>query len=322
MAMRTWWKAAAAAAVVLLVALVAWQAWPRPRPIATITTAPMSLVGGFAPRSAFAVASNCNPTFDGFASTFLPGKSSFGRRACASAALTTDGPDGWYFPTTAAHFVSRGLPAPDQIFNLGIASGNATDYLGGAALTANGTPLYQQNISTGTWTHKRVGFNQTNAQRFAFETGAGPNPAATSVAWLLYLHDVTVPAVSGRTVFVLSSPAAGSAAWIDHTTGNLFRLRSTAGSPAFVNAPAANIMMLVVWNRTAGTYRAYTTQEQVNGTYDASIADGRKGLGGALNSGGASSTGGFSLAAYWTGANAELVDTKATLTALGATLPY
>lgn len=86
----------------------------------------------------------------------------------------------------------------------GIASGNPIDWYlcqeaagnlassgAGLVLTANGAPLYQQNV-TG-WTRKGVGFTNAANQRFTAAAATGPNPSTTSMLWLWYLSITAAP---------------------------------------------------------------------------------------------------------------------------------
>lgn len=250
----------------------------------------------------------------------------FSGAAAGTVVVPQYGPADWYFPTQSAHWTALGLDVPDHQFDCSVASpGSLTPLIGALSLDPNGTPLYQQDInppSPNTWDPiKRIGLSQGTGQRFGAEAGSGWNVATESVAMLVYYHDLVAPSTT-RILMVMSSPASGSAIYIDHTSGNALRLRTTAGSPSFAQAPVSNMMFLIVWNRTATTLNCYTNLELRSGTYDGTAADGRKGVGGALNSGGGASTGGASLIAAWRGANAETKG-KATLEALaGAAMPY
>ena len=93
---------------------------------------------------------------------------------------------------------------------------------GGIALTANGNPLYQQTVAG--WTRLAVGFNQTAAQRFAMNSGVGPNCATTASFWLIYAQ---LPTAGSGTRGVLN---AGSNVGIGLVNTNPWNLRYLVGA--------------------------------------------------------------------------------------------
>lgn len=228
--------------------------------------------------------------------------------------VAIDGAANVFTPSSAADFTALGLTAPSSLWLCQEASGNAADSIGAVTLTAGGTPLYSQAVAG--WTRVGFGFNQTANQRFS--VGAGTyDPSASSQAILLYAKADTVSGTP-RALATLGQ-VTGNNLYCAFTSAGLVRIVNFAViNNGAVDHRGAVHPYLFVYNRTAGTVRVYTDAEQINGTYNATVTDGNKGL----CANGLTSFAGQTLwAAQWSGAAAEALN-KTTLQALGWTVAY
>lgn len=229
--------------------------------------------------------------------------------------VSQDGADSVYVPLSSADFTKLGLTVPDSLWLAQEASGNLSDSIGAVTLTANATPTYQQSVTN--WTRKGVGMTQASAQRFTVGSGTY-NPFTSSSAILVYFRSISAAGV--RFVWTLGSPS-----------GNTLYMRLNGGGQLGINCIAQitngtynfheDVVhpALFVYNRTAGTVKIYTDEEQITGTYGSGVTDGNKGIG---TSSGTSFNGYALWACQWYGAGAEAVDTKTVLSTLGWSLAY
>ena len=229
-----------------------------------------------------------------------------------------DGPLNVYVPATAEHWTARGIAVPDHAWSCQAGSGNLVADIGSLALVPGGTVAYSQAVAG--WTRLAVATTETSNSRFSAAAGAGPNPAATSVAWLVYAGF----SANGAAREFLMGAESTSDLRLDIFGGATpgFRVNCAGVTSNSVGTGHADGLIrpyLLVYNRTAGTVRAYAvdpgtgTIETISGTYSAAVVDGVKGLGA---SGGTGPAMRANLAATWSGANAEGLS-AATLTALG-----
>lgn len=238
--------------------------------------------------------------------------------------IPQDGPDNWYLPATPQHFIDLGLPAPngglwlcnELAGNLIDQSGNALDLVQGGAV-----PTYGQAVAG--WTATGVAMAEGSTSRFSVAAGVGPNPAqagGTSVAWLWYM-DITA-CTATRQNFFATATGGGSFFCRTTVTPRMQAVSSFATQTSASVDPVTPgvIACLMTINHTAGRARIYTSLEEfTGGTLYGAFVDGIKGVGG---SGGATAAQTVIRGAHWHGADAETIDTKATLTALGIALPY
>lgn len=244
--------------------------------------------------------------------------------------VSRDATSGVYVPTSSSEWstalASAGLVSggPSSLYLCQEASGNAADSIGAIAMTAAGSPLYQQAV-TG-WTRKAFGFNGGASQKFSVAAGTGPNPSSTSVAYLLYANVTATPA-SIMGLAAIASAAAPVAVQVN-TTPRLRTMNPGTATTAGASNPTATGLqpMLLKYDRTNSTLVLYTGQEKIVGTYTSGAVDSAKGLGG-LASGGAGGSAFTGQVAYWavfSGAAAELSDAnaKALLQTLGWTIPW
>jgi hypothetical protein len=231
-----------------------------------------------------------------------------------------DGPGPYYVPATAGDFATLGIAAPAHLYLAQEASGNLADTIGGVALVANGTPLYQQAYAG--WTRTFSGFNQSASQRFAAAAASGPNPLTTDVLWLGYMVLNTLP--SG----VRGVIAAGANVGVAIVASGSLRL-SVAGvtvDDATTRPDTDDLAhpIALLYDNTNSRVCMYTDEAKTAGTY-AAATDGLKGFGG--NVIGATSppaSAGVFWGCCWTGADARLTDAqvKTRLQTLGWTIPW
>lgn len=230
-----------------------------------------------------------------------------------------DGPNSWYVPATAADFTALGIAIPDSLWACQEAAGNLADSIGSLTLTAAGGPSYQQALPAG-WTRKGVLGAAAAGKRFAAAAGLGPNPATTSSLWLFYAQITAVPGAA-RSLLVVSDNAVNCEG--RYTAGGFSRCTCNAidADGASVTGTALVRPWALMYNRAAGTVVVYTDLEKVPGTYNATVADGNKGLGASAIANVASLAG---WGCMWSGANAELTDAqvKSRLQALNISIPW
>lgn len=226
-----------------------------------------------------------------------------------------------YAPETALEWTqTMGVAAiasgnPSDWYLCQEAAGNLASSGAGLTLTANGAPLYQQNVVG--WTRKGVGFTNAANQRFTAAAAAGPNPAATSVMWLWYISITAAP--GAQVVMINVSDAATNYRVMAQVVGTTRIQNACAGVVVNGTTDATTVgiqPIAIQYNRTAGVANVYTLNDKIVGTYNAGVLDGRKGIGGAT-----SPTGQAVYGALWSGAAAEMTPTqiKTLMTTLGWT---
>lgn len=229
--------------------------------------------------------------------------------------IPRDGPGNVYIPSTAAHFTTLGISTPSSVWLCQEASGNLADSIGAVTLTENNTPGY--NTAVAGWTRTAVSSNSQANERFAVVAGTYP-PAANSVAWLVYAAFDT-DAVLNK---ILVSACATLHTLID-TAGKLrLTVDSNTATTAAVHSSVGGVTVrpvLFVYDRNASTAKLHTDLEEITATFADITVDATKGLFGV---GGTSPDSGKILyAATWHGVGAQGLS-KATLSALGWSLPY
>lgn len=239
-----------------------------------------------------------------------------------------DATNGIRYPSSATQYsdfrvyhLAIGTPnfpdvSPSFGFQCQEASGNLTSFLDALTLTANGTPLYSQAVTGAT--RVGVGFNGGVNQRFTAGVGVGPNPNTTS---LLELWDWEINATPGVQVVatnisdgatnfrtMISTTPRWQCAIVGVTT------TGTADPTASDNQPTG-----MLYDRTNSRAVIYNGAEKVTGTFNATVVDGRKGIGGAT-----APTGVVSYGLWFVGAAAELTDLqiKAIQVARGWSIPW
>lgn len=209
---------------------------------------------------------------------------------------------------------------PSSLYLCQEAAGNLADSIGAVPLVVGSTPSYQQTI-TG-WTRRGVAITATTLQTFSVGAGVGANPAATSVAWLLYVATTVAPGGNRNVVYPSGS---ATPVGLDHiVTGGKLMIRCAAATTNSLNSYtlATVYPLLLVYNRTAGSVTMYTDQEVLAGTYSAAVTDGTKGIGATQGAGDPSSK--FFYMSVFSGGAAEFTTAQARslLQTLGWTIPW
>lgn len=222
------------------------------------------------------------------------------------AGVDQDGASAKYVPANGAQWTQTMAVA-------GIGSGNPTDWWlcqeaagnlassgAGITLAANGTPLYQQAVSG--WSRLGVGFTNAANQRFTAAAGIAPNPATTSVLFLWYMAITAAP--GAQVVMGNVSDGATNYRVMAQVVGSTKIQNACAGVVVngTTDATTVGIQPVVIqYDRTNSVANVYTLNDKIVGTYNASVVDGRKGIGGAT-----SPTGQAVYGALWSGAGAEM----------------
>lgn len=236
-------------------------------------------------------------------------------KRASGISVPQDGPNNWYFPAADADWTALGLPIPLDDYSFQQGSGNLTGRRGNLTLTAAGSPTYSVDVAN--FTRNGIGFADGAFDRFSVAAASGPNPASVSTAWLFFVSIASVGAAA-RSVMCTTSGSGGVCRAQVTSTPRIQSSTSFGATTGSVNPGTGVIALLVTTNLTAARHRIYTNAEQINGNNGAWV-DGIKGFGG-IGVAAPAMTGVFG--AVWQGADAETVDTKATLTALGIALPY
>ncbi len=242
--------------------------------------------------------------------------------------VAKDATSGIYVPADAtqwADFITcKGLTisAPNSLWLLQEASGNAADSIGSLTLTATGTPSYEQP-ATG-WTRLGVGFTDNATQHFSVAAASGPNPTTTSSFWLCSVVIRTEP-TAARTILgpgritsstdeirLMASPSAGT---------NRLGMRCDAVVTNGVSDHAAGTHFFgCKYDRANSIVVGYSELEKHSGTYSAAILDGTKGFGGVVAMDAV-----YVYACMWSGAAAEAMtdaNVKALQVARGFSIPW
>jgi hypothetical protein len=229
-----------------------------------------------------------------------------------------DGPNNYKFPTLDSHWPLLGLPVPTEYWDFQEASGAPVGKRGiMTALSLGGTPPTYQAAIAG-YTRKGYAFPEASNCNLRLTIGQGPNPASTSVAWLLYFQ---LQSATGARNFIAPTGGSGGSCVARTNTTPRVSVVTTFGSSALgTNDPSAMGVApyLITINYAVNRTVLYTPQEMLVGPGGAYV-DGTKGFGAI---GATMPQGIMTYGAHWSGADAELIDDKATLTALGVTLPY
>lgn len=237
--------------------------------------------------------------------------------AAAPATIPTDATSGKGVPLTLADYALATSKVPSHTWGMQDAAGNPAATVG-TALTATGASiLYQQAVAG--WSRKAIQIPELSGRRLAFTTGALMNPASGSVAWFAYID--VVSNTSTLPVVTLSNNATPMHCSVTIAPIATLRVATNTSNGVANPVTAGVIPWLLVYNKTAGTAKLYTSQEIITGVYNAGVGDGTvKGLGAA----GSPATFNVLLAAGFDGANAEFDDAKARsfLQALGWTIPW
>jgi hypothetical protein len=231
-----------------------------------------------------------------------------------------------FLPATETQWQERGIIAPRSWWLCQDASGDLDDAQTVSTdfdLVANAAPSYQ-NIRTG-WNGFWVGYTDGTAnQRFALNNTGTWDPTTTSMALLAY-YQITVTPAATRIALTVGSSATGAGG------GPVIRLQTNGRLNIVMNgvsvAGAYNYVdggthpLLLVYNRTGSSGILFTDQEQITGTYSASVGNiSSKGFGGSNSASG--TFGGFQrFGAGWLGADAE-AQGRDTLLRLGWALAY
>lgn len=234
--------------------------------------------------------------------------------------VVQDGPANWYVPQSTADYTTLGITPPNSgLWLCQDAAGPAilADQLGLLNLAQAGTvPTYQQTVAN--WARLGVAMVDGSSTRMSVGVGVGPNPALVSTAWLWYM-DITASGGTRQNFFATGT--GGGSAFVRTTVTPRMQLTTSFGTqtgPTVDPVAAGVVACLLVINQTALTVKLYTSLELFTGTYGVFL-DGTKGVGG---SGGAHAGQTVIYGAHWSGAAAEAVDTKTTLTALNISIPY
>lgn len=224
------------------------------------------------------------------------------------AGVTTDATLGWRLPSSAAEWTTFRSAAGLSIANPGHlrlcqdAAGDATDEIGGVALTAAGTPHYLQAVAGAT---RKALTLDAGASGDKFMSASIPSPYVTSVVQLVV---VNLPATPGANSVICGPHPNGSA------TGGLYLAHASANGSIFVRnngqiatgivSHSSGIRLLILkYDRTNSLCKVYTNLETISPTYQA--LTGTFTSGGLGTNAGAVSGCGFLYEADWSGADAE-----------------
>lgn len=230
------------------------------------------------------------------------------------ASVPTDGPDGVYVPTTAAHWTALGIPVPTECYACQEASGNLLPSIGTLQLAPGGAGhLYQQTVAG--WVRKAVGLTEGTAGNFGTADASLDLAAGDSYYVLLYFRS-TLPSAQRR---ILAANGDNNGARLNNATGTLEQRHNGAATTGAADHADSDVHP-ILWARdaSANTSRTYTDLEQINAVHaEGAVAGQTKCLGGVAGTPPAAR---FLLAAIWKNPSRALV--KADLQALGWTLAY
>lgn len=281
--------------------------------LATSTTAPTITVNVTAAVAAESSSATASASADNAAGTGNTTQGTTIKFVTRDATATTK-----FFPATSTEWTDfiacKGLSVavPTRLWLCQDSSGNAAAAIGAQALTATGTPSYNQAITGYTRTGLQCRDNTTDS--FAMASGTGPNPSSTSITWLVFAKMPASPAAT-RTAFYGNNLASSTQETkVTHSsTGVLIDRCVAVATNGSTSVSSSVILTAHVYDRTNSASITYdATGDKITGTYSSSAIDGLKGFGR-----GANVTVGY--AAEWDGSNAEISSTnmKALMTALG-----
>jgi hypothetical protein len=228
----------------------------------------------------------------------------------------TDGPSAVYVPASAADWVELGLPAPLAQWNCQDASGNLTAAVGAIELVPNASPLYQQTVSG--WTRNFVGTaDGTASQRFSTSDASLDAGAGVSMAMLVYM---AWDSASARRLFIAGGDnnTVRSVA----STGVVRSFHNGTGVSSATDLGDTTVRPYIWYrNATSNASGLLLISEALVGTHDETATSGAiRGIG--APGANIAATSKVGLMAYWTGADAETIAAKATLTTLGWTVAW
>jgi PKD repeat protein len=217
-----------------------------------------------------------------------------------SEVVPTDGPDSWYLPTEESHFTTLGLAIPDYIWTCDEASGDLIDKVTGLALTAFGTPSYQQSVSG--WSAPFVGVDGSAGEAFA-SVAAGTDLAAGESFAILVIGVPDTPAAG----LTWTTAGGGTDRTLINASGLVFTQHNGVLSSSGAQDHTTGAVHQFLWYRdaTANLSGTRTDLEHIPGTHDESASsDQRTGVG--APAGAATSCAGkVVLVCVWKDANAE-----------------
>ena len=218
---------------------------------------------------------------------------------------------GIYFPTSAAHFTSLGIPYPTHLWDCQDASTAATDSIGALDIAEAGTtgPNYQQAVSGFT---SRLGVECLASEGY-FNDSTGIDPGSSSFA---FYGVIDTPAASTTAFQFLH--VVGAAIGIMFLANDKVRMRFNGNNGGAVETVDGNPQpFLFVVDHNASTAKLYTKFEIITATYVAGPFSGKTALGQATMD----FDHRWAQAMAWVGSSAEGL-TETTLEALGWTLSY
>ncbi len=221
-------------------------------------------------------------------------------------------------PVVPQDWTDLGLRAPDYVWPCQEASGNLASTASTLALVAANGPTYQTTVTD--WSRKSVNMAEASGVRFTAAAASGPNPASTSVAWLIYFKLTAGVSGANRRLLVGAAGLTTTGVGVNITTANVARIYcvNVAANGVYDYNDGAVHPLLLVYNRTASTVAYFTDKETLAGTYNAGVVDAAKGLGEAAQN---SAPAGVLYMTAAAGAVAESYG-KSTLSALGWALAY
>jgi len=151
---------------------------------------------------------------------------------------------------------------PSNLWLLQEASGNPVDTIGGATLTANATPLYDQAVAG--WTRKAVGMNDGSSSNFS--TAAVVNLSTTSYLLLAYVKLTATPAATRELMGIGATTGPRSVTGSNAPVYGA-QIISGAGVAGAANPSTDVRPVIVAVNRTDSTFKVYTDQEIITGSW-------------------------------------------------------
>jgi len=240
--------------------------------------------------------------------------------AAAGASEPEDGPGGVYVPETAAHWTARGLPTPLASWACGDASGDLAPLIGSDALVAAGSGLLNGQSVAG-WTRKFAGTTGASGQRWHSPSAAFSIALNQAWAWLAYASFT-----SSGSILMLTQ---GNTNW-GCALGGTGRLRS-AFDGSFLNdttgpdhSGIGTVHPFLLYRKSnSSTAMGIMTDLRnylpvVSSAQDA-ITNTGSGFGPPSGNSLAARLG---FLAFWKGADADLISTRAALVALNWTVAW
>jgi hypothetical protein len=189
------------------------------------------------------------------------------------AGVTRDSASGKYFPATAGEWntvfsvAGVGVTFAGNIWLCQEASGNLADVLGAVALSAVGSPSYQQAVSG----YTRLAVRNTTDNSTNRFTGTGSDIATNSNLHFWVMDMPTANPAAVRNVLDIGTSATRAALEIQAT--GVMRGRSvgnTANGAADAKSAVRPVMLQV--DRTNSLVRALSDQDKMSPTFDGTMA--------------------------------------------------